>query len=405
VSGTGTQLRDLLDDAVGEPPRHIDLAAVRRRVHRRRWSESAAAVMAVALVAALSVTALARAPGPARLGSAAPVHAGEPAYYVQQIIPQNPPGVTWVRATASGKVTAAVHCPLRGARVPLGAIAPAGHGVFFAVCEQGVYLKQELYPNVAGARLYRFDVTASGRVTGFSQVKGGVLGRYSISDVAVTPGGAEAAVALYSPGTGSNTFDGLLVINTRTGAQAVWRTGASASGMVLADINNLSLTSNGRELAFTTQVRCPTGLAPHACQRGQQVRAVSPALAGGRLTSSTLVFRAAELPRASSGYVNDALLNPAGSAVNVAVIHTPDRGGTVVVVVQASVRTGRQLRVLYRVDTGNGMSYQFFSADPTGRYLMLDAGSSAESNNGWIYHGHLVPLTPYDGNSVFWQAW
>ena len=62
------RLRDLLDAAVGEPPHRISVAAVRRRVIRRRVAEcvaaaAAAAVIAVAVPAGLG--ALSHGPGPA----------------------------------------------------------------------------------------------------------------------------------------------------------------------------------------------------------------------------------------------------------------------------------------------------------------------------------------------------
>jgi hypothetical protein len=58
-----------------------------------------------------------------------------------------------------------------------------------------------------------------------------------------------------------------------------------------------------------------------------------------------------------------------------------------VAVLQASAATGKKVRTLYRMPTGNGFLYRFFSADPAGRYLILDAGSSSASVNGWIDHG------------------
>jgi hypothetical protein len=57
------------------------------------------------------------------------------------------------------------------------------------------------------------------------------------------------------------------------------------------------------------------------------------------------------------------------------------------------------------VDTGHGFSYQFFSADPSGRYLLLDAGPASGTVNGWIEDGRLVQLTPADGTNVFYETW
>lgn len=52
------QWRDLLDAAVGEPPHQVDMAAVRRRVARRRVVEYITATAAVAVVAVVAVAAI-----------------------------------------------------------------------------------------------------------------------------------------------------------------------------------------------------------------------------------------------------------------------------------------------------------------------------------------------------------
>jgi hypothetical protein len=66
-------LRDLLDAAVGEPPRRVSVEAVRRRVIRRRMVEYAAAAVAVAAIAVLipvGIGALGREPGPSKPAAA-----------------------------------------------------------------------------------------------------------------------------------------------------------------------------------------------------------------------------------------------------------------------------------------------------------------------------------------------
>jgi hypothetical protein len=68
------QLRDLLEAATGEPPHRVDVAAVRRRVIRRRVAEFAAGAAAVAAIAALipvGIGALGRAHTPRNIGPAA----------------------------------------------------------------------------------------------------------------------------------------------------------------------------------------------------------------------------------------------------------------------------------------------------------------------------------------------
>src|SRR5581483_6218357 len=95
-----SQLRDLLDAAVGEPPHRVTPEAVRRRVRRRRLTEGAGAALAVLLVAALGVAmaAVRSGPGPADVGGLSP---GLPRYYIQKSF--EAPGPV-VRATATGAV-------------------------------------------------------------------------------------------------------------------------------------------------------------------------------------------------------------------------------------------------------------------------------------------------------------
>ena len=53
MNGMDGRLRDLLDAAVGEPPHQVTVAAVRRRVIRRRVVEAVAGAVAVAVIAAI----------------------------------------------------------------------------------------------------------------------------------------------------------------------------------------------------------------------------------------------------------------------------------------------------------------------------------------------------------------
>ncbi len=77
MNGMDGQLRDLLDAAVGEPPRQVTVAAVRRRVIRRRVVEYvavAAAVIAVLVLVGIGTfgRALPHAPAPATRPHPAP---------------------------------------------------------------------------------------------------------------------------------------------------------------------------------------------------------------------------------------------------------------------------------------------------------------------------------------------
>ena len=196
-----------------------------------------------------------------------------------------------------------------------------------------------------------------------------------------------------------------MVINTRTGARAVWHNAPAVPGQMALNVVDMSFTADGHELAFLGIPRCikgpctPTG-------NGEEVRAVSPAGQGGNLTNSRLLVRQSALVRLATGYIDGAVIGPDGSSVMVVEMNTP-RGSAdnIMSVVQISAATGRQLSVRYQMDTGNGFSYRLFSSDPSGRYLLLDAGPSSGMVNGWIDNGRLVQLTPADGSNIFYEAW
>jgi hypothetical protein len=83
VNGMDGQLRGLLEAAAGEPPRRVSVAAVRRRVIRRRAVEYVAGAVAVAALAALipvGIGALGRAPGRSNPGPSRVVTSREYGY-------------------------------------------------------------------------------------------------------------------------------------------------------------------------------------------------------------------------------------------------------------------------------------------------------------------------------------
>jgi hypothetical protein len=57
------------------------------------------------------------------------------------------------------------------------------------------------------------------------------------------------------------------------------------------------------------------------------------------------------------------------------------------------------------MNTGNGAFYGFVTADPTGRFVLFDAGRTGGTVNGWVDQGRLRKLTPADGSNVFWETW
>ena len=357
------------------------------------------AIAAAALLAAgLGGVALARAGGAGRgagagdaavaadaavAGDAARV--GAPGYYIEQGIPQRG---TLVRATATGRVVARVVCP-GGATV--GQYVPASHQTFFLPCQT----------SAGGMLIYRFRLTRSGQVVGYQLVHGGVLS--SATDrLAASADGSTLAVMVPSGGPGGE----VVVINTRTGAHAAWRDGSAGPGVMRLRIFQLALTGNGRELVVFGTPKCLKGSPGNVCRAsGEQARAVSPAGTGGSLSSSRLIMRQSAITSLREGYINYVTITPDGRSLLAAVVSGGARAnGGFVAVDQVSAVTGRQTRQLYRMNTGNGFSYQFVSADASGRYVLFDAGSARTSVNGWIDRGKLIRLRPA-GNGVGYEAW
>jgi hypothetical protein len=97
-----------------------------------------------------------------------------------------------------------------------------------------------------------------------------------------------------------------------------------------------------------------------------------------------------------------------GSALIVVALHSPPAAGIPgsIDVVKVDPVTGHPIRVLLHEDTGQGVFYRSFAADPSTRFLILNAGPpTGPIHNGWIDHGRLVLLKPADGSNVFYETW
>ena len=397
VSRTYAELAALTADL------HVDATScqpVREPAARHRGVGWVAAAVVAVLLAGIGVAVFTRAPGAPWVPR--PLPAGVPRYYVQQTFGGASGPAPVMRSTATGAVTDTVRSPWRQARIT--GIAAAGDQTFFMVC-QGIAAKG-VHPVVTGSRIYRFHVTSSGRIGGYSLVRGGMLAGRQADGLAAAADGSEVAVTTGpAAAAGAAGSAEVMVINTRTGARAVWHNAPAVPGQMALNVVDMSFTADGHELAFLGIPRCikgpctPTG-------NGEEVRAVSPAGQGGNLTNSRLLVRQSALVRLATGYIDGAVIGPDGSSVMVVEMNTP-RGSAdnIMSVVQISAATGRQLSVRYQMDTGNGFSYRLFSSDPSGRYLLLDAGPSSGTVNGWIDNGRLVQLTPADGSNIFYEAW
>ena len=404
-----TRTEERLTDALGAAVSGLredtlrPLATPARRDRRwARWLAPAAAAAAVTLV--VSLAAVLTGHSPALPGPAAGT-SGVPRYYADMDFH----GQAVVRATATGAVTGTVPVP-RLADPPDGDITAAANGTFFVAA----------FASPSQERIYRFEVTSAGQVSGFAPVPGGGALGSDVNAMAASPDGSRLAVATKGGPFGPAR---ITVIDTATGRRTVWQGGLARRGYRGFDISSLSWSSDQQELAFTVQWCKPFEVNSQVCEkaamggrRAAQVRALDPAARGGRLGSGRLLLRqSARYP-----YIASAALSPDGTTITALVLHGPVRvssPGTVpdhLSVVQISAATGRQLRVLYRRLTGPTFVWQL-SPDASARQWLLDGvdvygggdGPRSQSRlgfNGWIGNGRLHQLQPA-GGYLAGEAW
>jgi hypothetical protein len=429
VSAMEKQLRDLLIAEAGDPPHRVTVEAVRRRAIRRWAAQAGAASLAVILAVGLCLAVSA---GILHFGTPAArgagEHVGPPRYYVTQYFDAKARKLVMaVRARASGRVTAVIRDPLPGSSCWQGTVgmAAANDQTFFMTCSVWRSAPATRRPGLPRqfrrpgkitsiqSRIYRFQVTSAGRITGYSLVKGSTLNGWA-DNIAVTADGSEVAAEVITlPRSGrmatNQVPEGIFVINTRTGSRALWHTGPFVPGAVqYVDATNLSFTGDGRDLVVLGP-RCRQSRSLIDCNghSDMQVRAYSPADAGGSLQDGQVLLQDSALkPRGTS--LSDAFISPDGSAVTAVLTDCPPHGACTLTVARIPVGAGQQPRVLYQVHSGTryqGIFERFFSADPSGRYLILDAGAGNARVNGWIDHGRLVPLAPANGNAPDFETW
>lgn len=360
---------------VPEPPRH-----------RFALAAPLAAAAGLLLVVGIGVAVASYLPGSGRPANSAQ---GAPAYYVEAPADGHPPVV---RSTATGQVTATVGVP--HARATTWAlVTAAANGIFFTVV-----------PAATGEQVYRFRLSAAGRVGDLSRVPGGALAGtgWTADAMAASPDGSRLAVAL----TSAAQDDHIDVVNTATGTKSVWQGGIAQK--YAFRVLDLSWTSNG-ELAYFGQW-CPhrNPDAP-SCWPGMEtggakaeVRGLRPTGRGGSLNGGVRLFR----PPAGISFIAQALISLNGSTIT-AVAVTPGE----LAVEQISIATGRRERVLYRRTLVSIASRSvLLSSDGSGRYWMVDGVTCVSSSrcgvgfNGWIHDGQLVPLQPSGGSAVS-EAW
>lgn len=403
-----SNLRNLLELAAGEPPVLLTVDAIRRRATRRRVAQVGAAALAAVLTAGLATTvASGGLPGSPAASKSGKTFA-PPRYYMQKYFNGRTAALV-VRATATGRITATIAAPRPGMNCADGnvGIVPAGKQTFFMNC---VIWHENPGPRgkttFLESFIYRFQVTAAGRVSGLSLVKGGVLKGVWAYNMAAAPDGSQVAAEVIRPGPSGLIYtdsvpEGIFVIDTRTGARVLWRTGPYRPGTVqYADGRQLSFTRDGSELVVL-EGRCKRGRYLANCLTQEtQLRAYSPAGLGGSLEAGRVLLPNRQLLNRN---LLGAVISPDGFAVTALLNDCSRRGpcGTLSVA-RISVITGGVLRVLGQVHTAYAPTT--FASDPSGRYFIVVVSDGHGARNGWIDHGRLVPLAP-SGSDVQQEAW
>ncbi len=301
MSRTEDRLADALAAAARAVPERTlrPLASPPARSRRTPWLAPAAAALAIALVVGLVFAAgmlLVRShPSGPPVGSQRPV----PRYYVVEGLQGGRPVI---RATATGKVTGRVPVP-RSANLGLDDLVASARG--------GQYFVAAAAPGIQGERLYRFRLTSTGRVTSFAALPGGSLGNrnWTADAIAASPDGSRVAVALSWAGPVCGSGRGVPacphfstrpsyidIIDVATGTRGVWRGGTSNAFTVAS----LSWTAHDRQLVYLGQSCAHFQPNSEVCAAGvrtAQVRALDPAIRGGRLDSGpVLLNQSARLP-------------------------------------------------------------------------------------------------------------
>jgi hypothetical protein len=389
------QLSRLFHAAVGDPPQPVTLGGIRHRIVMRRTVAAISATIAIVLAGCVGLVVSANAAGPAP-ASGHPHTAGPPPYYFQQVYGHVLRDL--IRSTSNGAVTGTVRCPWTGSEVVMAVVA--GSGKFFMSCVKYVPGSQT---EVIGTRLYSFGLTRSGRPKGYMPVKGGNLPGLSSAGLTVSEDGSVLAANVWTNSRGPK--QAVMVITTSTGARAVWRYRGFPDGSIFS-ADDLSLSRDGQELAIAGVRYCPAG--DHACHSpGPAMYEVSHATKGGDLGTGRLVYKQAQVMSSPDGGFINSYLSPDGRTAITAVVSGDGRPGSgYVSVVLVSASTGKPIRTLYKLPTGKSFFYWFVTMDPTGKYILFNAGPNTnKTRNGWIDNGKLVPLKPVIGTKVAYEAW
>jgi hypothetical protein len=401
MNDTQSRLADMMKTNVGDPPGRVTVQAVQHQ-RTRRHVRMAGLVTAVAVIAAVSAGAGFRlttaGPAPASAGTSA----GVPRFYAQQGDNSQGHPYALIRATSTGKVTADFRCPWpKKQPAVIYPVAADAQGDFFMVCA-----KTLPKPVLGEVRIYRFHVTAAGKVGGYARIPGGNLGAVFISRLIVSPDGSRIAV-LDSPastgyGPGGTTRGRIVVIDTRTGARAIWRNAAADTDAARFYVTNISFGLDGRELVFEGDRTCGSAPNPPPCRPfDQQVRLLTPATRGGLFSDGRILLRRTQY---GETYLGDATISNDGSTLTIddQLIPTRHRPSSAKII-QITLSSGKQ-RVIYQLHlTTGGLPLVMFSSDASGRHFLIKTGPVGHPVIGRLDHGKLIKLRPFTGN--LYDAW
>jgi hypothetical protein len=261
-------------------------------------------------------------------------------------------------------------------------------------------------------RVYRFQVTAAGRVAGLAPVPGPRFPANYVGVMAVSPDGSQLALSMgsYVLSHESPSPERIVVVNTRTGSTATFAGGRAPHGQNPRSVRilQLSWTANGRELVYLARWTCHSASATQVCGNAgplggyEQVRTLNPARQGGRLSSGRL------LASAPDGAIGAAVISPDGRTLAEVQVITlfawKGRSRTEFLIAKVDARTGRRLRILGQLRTGSREMVRSFAPSPSGQYLIVVNGTRTGTINGWIGHGRLHRLPPA-GVRVSSETW
>lgn len=433
MSKTEERLADALHasaDRVGDDrlrPLPVLAPGTGRRATRwtawRPWLIPVAAAASVALIIGLAVAVTG---GPAGTSGTAPATsragatpAGFPRYFVELMNSKGGP-VPQIRSVSTGSVVASVPAvpavPGWSVELDTTAAGPDGRTFYFDYdASHGV--KSSVTRQIW---IYRVSVTGSGSVTPLTRIKGGAISGDATLDtggsMAVSPDGSRLALTTADTtvrlsGNQQGWPDKIIVIDLRTGLRAVWQGGLYRSGLTFT-IWDISWTANGNSFVFLAlwcanpwdMSECGGTPGPHE-YRDTQVRSLSDATGGGSLDRSTvLLTQSARYPVIAS-----VTAGPGPAEISAVVLSgRPESAGAWprVAVDRFSTTNGALLGVTYQA-TAEGDEREAYgvviSADPSGRYQLLNYVRPAGLYTGWIASGrlHLLPVKqPYAGGGI-----